>query len=267
LTHDYLDPTQEQHRTRSLVGESSLLWCWGNVYSQAGQDGILREIFTRLGMSKGVFAEFGAWDGRYLSNARLLFEKGWTGIFIEADRERFRHLQHNYRDNPSVHCVNAYVSADDPLDAILHRHTRLESVDFVSIDVDGLDLEIALSSNLREIGAKVVVVEGGFNFDPRLTQSLPREIAATGCGQPLAVMVSALKEIGFEAVCFFQDVYLVRADLVGDRFAGVRRDPISLYRDAYNFAGDKLKQLLADYRASIHAEAIERAANVEFMKF
>ena len=267
MTFNYLDPIQERHKTRSRVGDDSLLWHWGNVYSQAGQDGILREIFERLGLHRARFVEFGAWDGRYLSNSRLLFEKGWSGVFIEADEEKFAQLQNNYRDSPSVHCLNEFVSASDPLDAILRAHGRHEPVDFVSIDVDGLDLDIAVASNLQRVGAKVVLVEGGFNFDPRLATRLPMEVAASGCGQPLAVMVAELKAAGYEAVCFYQDLYLVRADLLGEGFGSIRRDPVMLYEDAFNFAGDNHKQLLANYRASIQAERLEKAAGLEFMKF
>ena len=267
MSQEYLNPAQEKAKTRFSVSRESLLWCWGNVYSQAGQDGILREIFTRLGIAEGVFVEFGAWDGCFLANCRLLFERGWGGLFIEADKERFADLLRNYRDYPSIHCANELVSADNPLDEVVRRHTRFGAVDFVSIDVDGRDLDIALASNLSRLGVKVLLIEGGFNFDPRLATRLPAELVATGCGQPIAVMISELKSAGYEAVCFFQDLYLVRADLLADHFAGVRRDAVSLYLDAYNFGGDKLKELLATYRGSIQAERIEKAANLEYLRF
>lgn len=267
MSFDYLSPVQREFPTRSRVSEGSLLWHWGNLYSQAGQDGILREIFSRLGIRRGTFAEFGAWDGCFLSNCRLLFEQGWSGLFIEADPVKFDELRRNYLGQASVCCVHDEVSAANPLDAILARRTGLQAVDFVSIDVDGRDLEIALASNLRRIGAKVVLIEGGFNFDPRLQAPVPMEVAERGIGQPIAVMVRDLQAIGYEAVCFFQDLYLVRADLMGRHFEDVRRDPVSLYCDAYNFGGDNLKQLLGNVRRSIDAERVERAANIEYMRF
>src|SRR5712664_2332172 len=92
------DELAQARPTRSLVQRDSLLWLWGNVYSQRGQDGILREIFARIGVETGVFVEFGGWDGVYLSNCRLLFEKGWRGVFIESNPERFAILSHNYAD-------------------------------------------------------------------------------------------------------------------------------------------------------------------------
>lgn len=42
-----------------------------NTYSQNGEDGILAEIVSRLGLDEGAprwCVEFGAWDGRHLSN-------------------------------------------------------------------------------------------------------------------------------------------------------------------------------------------------------
>ncbi|MCH8063598.1 MAG: hypothetical protein IH861_13975 [Chloroflexi bacterium] len=38
------------------------------VTSQDGEDGIVEFIFDRLGVEKGLCVEFGAWDGKHLSN-------------------------------------------------------------------------------------------------------------------------------------------------------------------------------------------------------
>ena len=82
----------DEIRSRELlerVSKGSLLFQYKNVHSQIGQDGILEEIFKRVGIKKGFFCEFGAWDGVYLSNCRKLFEEGWSGVFIEADKKVF----------------------------------------------------------------------------------------------------------------------------------------------------------------------------------
>ncbi len=251
------DELAQARPTRSLVQRDSLLWFWGNVYSQRGQDGILREIFARIGIETGVFVEFGGWDGIYLSNCRLLFERGWRGVFIEADPDRFAALRRNYADAAGVTCVNALVSEKHPLDKILDGHPRYRTADFVSIDIDGLDLDVALASRLPDIGAKVVLLEGGFNFDPRLDKRIPTEIAALNIGQPIAVMIREMAPLGYEPVCFFQDVYFVRRDLL-DRFATIRRDAVPLYRDAFNFMGDAHRETLLRFRREIGAAQIER---------
>ena len=255
-----LGPTNEMAQecpTRHSVQPDSLLWFWGNVYSQRGQDGILREIFCRLGIRCGMFVEFGAWDGMYLSNCRFLFEKGWHGVFIEADPDRFRVLTARYAKDHGIVCLNETVSAEKPLNKLLRNHTQHTTTDFVSIDIDGLDLDVALASHLPQIGAKVVLIEGGFNFDPHLEKRIPTEVAAENIGQPIAVMVREMGQIGYEPVCFFQDVYFVRRELV-EKFPALRRDPVSLYQDAFNFMGDEHKTSLIEFRSKIGAEDFER---------
>ena len=61
-----------------------------NKYSQRGHDGIIEKIMKELSIENGFFIEFGGWDGIYLSNCRNLFECGWNGCFIEADKKNIQ---------------------------------------------------------------------------------------------------------------------------------------------------------------------------------
>ena len=67
-----------------------------NIYSQNGEDGIIAEIFNRI-KDKIVLTnwvvEFGAWDGKHLSNTFLLIEKGFHAVLIESDTHRFIDLE------------------------------------------------------------------------------------------------------------------------------------------------------------------------------
>lgn len=223
---------------RELVAQihpESLLFYYGNIHSQRGQDGILAEIFRRLGIRRGRFVEFGSWDGLFLSNSRFLYEKGWGGAFIEADEKRFRSLRARYADGDVV-CINSMVGAPKQgvqgaqLAELLKQHgVDPSTVSFVSIDVDGRDLEIFLDMGFRP---SVVLMEGGFNFSPHYDRRVPDEIAWANVQQPLAVIVADTAQAGYVPVCFYQDTFLVREDLAG-RFQ--RFDAMSLYRDAYCF--------------------------------
>ena len=46
-------------------------------------------ISHRLGIGRGTLVEFGAWDGRHLSNTCHLVEsRGYSAVLIEGDEKR-----------------------------------------------------------------------------------------------------------------------------------------------------------------------------------
>ncbi len=79
----------------------SLLDFRANTYSQNGEDGVIKEILRRIGLDNDGnrwCVEFGAWDGKHLSNTFLLVESHkWNAIYIEGDAEKFRALQETAR--------------------------------------------------------------------------------------------------------------------------------------------------------------------------
>ncbi len=223
---------------------NSLLFFYGDVHSQRGQDGILAEIFRRLHIDTGRFVEFGAWDGIYLSNCRLLYEKGWQGVFIEADAERYKSLLGNY-DNSEVRCIHAVVGAKNGLrliDLLTLNNVDPKIITFVSIDVDGQDLEIFATMGFTP---PVVLVEGGFSFSPYLNKRMPEEVAAQDLQQPLPVICDTAKTIGYVPVCFCQDTYFVRSDLAAPFHAA---DPITLYAEAFRFMPIDFRENLISFR-------------------
>ena len=57
-----------------------------NKYSQNGEDGVLQEILKRLNIKKGWVCEFGAWDGKHLSNTfNLVEKKNFQAVYIEGN--------------------------------------------------------------------------------------------------------------------------------------------------------------------------------------
>jgi hypothetical protein len=252
-TNDMYQAIPRWHR----VQQRSLLHWYGNVYSQRGQDGILAEILRRLAMSRGSFVEFGAWDGAYLANCRLLAESGWGGVFIEGDRDRYGDLVKNCSALSDVKCINAFVTTSNL--ASLLAGVSTQRIDVASIDVDGADLEIATGNRLLDLGVAVVILEGGSNFSPLLHDRVPSELALQ---QPLAVIIDEMGNAGYEPVCFFQDLYLVRKDLSGP-FVEIDRRAETLFQDAVDFMGDEIRDFITELRSRIGASTFERAGGVE----
>ena len=65
-----------------------------NISSQNGEDGIIEEIFKRIkNISDYHCCEFGAWDGKYLSNTyNLIKNHNYNALLIEGDKKRFIEL-------------------------------------------------------------------------------------------------------------------------------------------------------------------------------
>src|SRR5260221_11705313 len=110
--------------------------------SQYGEDGIILQVLELLPNKDGWCVEFGAWDGRYLSNTcHLITRKGYSAVLIEGDQTRFQTLRKNFGGNPKVHCVNQFVGMTpaDGLDVILAQSPIGNNFDVLSIDIDGND--------------------------------------------------------------------------------------------------------------------------------
>jgi len=56
-----------------------LLRCGFKVYSQNDEDGIIQEIFKRIGTTNRTFVEFGVETGVETNTTKLLLE-GWRGL-------------------------------------------------------------------------------------------------------------------------------------------------------------------------------------------
>ena len=63
-----------------------------NTYSQNGEDGILEEVFKRLGLdefNKFWVVEFGAWDGKHLSNTFNLIKRVHRLVLLKGIAQNF----------------------------------------------------------------------------------------------------------------------------------------------------------------------------------
>jgi hypothetical protein len=181
-----------------------------NKFSQSGQDGVIQYIFDTLNIKKGFFVEFGAWDGITMSNCRHLFEKGWSGIFIEADKKKYDNLRQNYKDDDQIRCLHEFVGkgGERSFDNILSKNGLNEKIDLLSIDVDGVDLDIfeSIENNLPT----VAFVEGGVAaqiYDPRFSVNCTSNI-----GQSLSVIDVVARAKGYRVLGLLQDVILIKKE-------------------------------------------------------
>lgn len=140
-----------------------------NVTSQSGEDGLIAEILKRIGTENKFCVEFGAWDGKHLSNTWSLWhDQGWSAVLIEGDSAKAADLEVSLTDYPAVkaHCAFVAASGENTLDAILARLGAPKVIDVLSIDIDGDDYQVFESLVL--FSARVVVVEYNPTIPPHI---------------------------------------------------------------------------------------------------
>ncbi len=129
-----------------------------NVYSQFGEDGVLKEIFRRIGTTNKQCFEVGAADGKWFSNSRRLIDGGWSAALIESDEKNWAEL--DKLDNPPrINVVHGKAEPSGPssLDSILGQCGFVADMDLGVIDVDGQDYY--LWNGMLKFRPRVMVVE------------------------------------------------------------------------------------------------------------
>lgn len=194
---------------------SPLLAYARNVTSQCGEDGIIERIFQIVRPKYQYCVEFGAWDGKFLSNCwKLVAQEDWVGVYIEGNAAKYQDLLNNHGSNRLAKCINRFVDFEGPysLDNILASVNTPSDFDLLSIDVDGTDYHIWES--LQKHHPTVVVVE----FNP----TIPNDVCFVQAKDPslnqgcsLLALILLGRKMGYELVCctnwnaFFVDAPLL----------------------------------------------------------
>lgn len=129
------------------------------VYSQNDEDGIIEEIFKRLGIvTGGTFCEIGVENGLEC-NSLWLLHKGWRGSWIEGNKAQQEAITNKFRDvlqSGRLKLLLGFVTKDNINTLFSALGIEKDSLDFLSIDIDGNDIYILES---MDIMPKVICIE------------------------------------------------------------------------------------------------------------
>jgi len=115
----------------------SLVPSQAKVYSENGEDGIVAEIFNRIGPGISFFIEIGCGAG-VQNNTRFLLEQGWKGVWIDGGERNIALAEHSFArfiENGAL-CVRHAILTPENVDAVLNETGAPNHFDFLSIDID-----------------------------------------------------------------------------------------------------------------------------------
>jgi hypothetical protein len=129
------------------------------VFSQNGEDGILREIFRRVESPDHTFVEIGVGNGQ-TNNTTFLLTQGWRGQWIEGNARSVEAIRRSFRAplaDGRLTLVHAEVTAENAAELLRRAATPAEA-DLLSLDIDRNTWWV-LAAALKAIRPRVVVVE------------------------------------------------------------------------------------------------------------
>ena len=197
---------------------------WRNPIQFSVNELLIKHIFDTINIKSGNFVEFGAWDGIKNANTRILFLNGWRGLYIESDETRFEQLENNFEKEKRIYISNTFVDDDNQLLDSIIEDTINDRIDFMSIDIDGLDVEIFKSIN--NFLPRVVCIEGGQILEP-YHGLVSREISAKNIQQSLNEMKIIFEKKGYTLLCSYQDSFFIK-NKFADKFK-INNDIFDLY--------------------------------------
>lgn len=193
------------------------------IYSQNGEDGIIKMIFHRIGVTNKFCVEFGVGDGSE-SNTRYLIEReGWDYLCMDGG---------NY-SSPYVDIRKEFITAEN-INSLFRKYNVPEEFDLLSIDIDYNTYWIWRA--IEGYSPRVAVIEYNASFPPTESKAVKYDPNAIWddtnyFGASLLALVKLGKSKGYTLLgCGDMGInaFFVRNDLINGKF--VIEDIKELYK-------------------------------------
>ena len=171
-------------------------------FSQNDEDGITLEIIKRIGIKKGVFAEFGAGDGTENNTISLAALK-WKGFWVGSEDIKFK-----YNNSKNFQFLKGWITKENALDFFNSglKNLNEKKVDIFSLDLDGNDIYV-LEELLKKIDhPSLIIAEYNAKFPPPIRFKIKYDAQFVWrmddyFGASLSEFVEVLKKYSYKLVC------------------------------------------------------------------
>lgn len=137
------------------------------VFSQQDEDGIIEEIFNRIGVKKKKFIEIGTETGIECNTTYLLFQ-GWSGLWVEGNIHFKNLIEKNFKNYLHNKLIVEFekVNPQNINKIISKYHEKFEEVDLLSIDIGTHTYHTLKEINC--INPRVIVLEYNAKYGPSI---------------------------------------------------------------------------------------------------
>ncbi|MFT4848231.1 MAG: hypothetical protein ACJAT1_000068 [Marivirga sp.] len=195
-----------------------------SVFTQNGEDGIIEEIFNRIGTKHKTFVEFGAHGIK--NNASYLLLKGWKGKWIIGSDRGYAFIKKNFSHHINkdyLGLIKKWITKDN-IESIFDELNVAEELDFLSIDIDGNDYWVWES--IKKYSPRAVCIEYNATFPSNISIAINYNEKHTWkqnsyFGASLLALEKLGKKKGYSLIgCDFAgcNAFFVRDDLDLDLF-------------------------------------------------
>ena len=146
------------------------------AYSQNDEDGMLAEIFRRIGSTNRLFVEIGVENGLE-NNTLYLLHNGWRGGWIECDDRCIEEIRNAFQEplaDATLRLGHARVDRAN-VNALISDFRLPREIDLLSIDIDGNDYHVWQA--ITSVEPRVVVIEYNARFVPPTRWVMPYNAA------------------------------------------------------------------------------------------
>ena len=190
------------------------------ITSQNNEDGIINFIFSELELDKLNFVEIGF--DFYQNNSLSLLKKSKKGLFIDGDEKKVLILKNIVKilyPRKNLIVQNHLVDVDNINNLIKQNFEASDEVDFLSIDVDGMDYYLFESI---DFSPKLICIEYNFWFGKNLKcvapykKSYKAESLSEYVGSSLKALIELAKLKGYHLIALESNcvnAFFIRNDL------------------------------------------------------